>query len=63
MSEFRRGDIVISENRAYKVCGFTKDRLLIPDGWPVTEAGTAINPKFCELYSGAKSVLRLNLDD
>ena len=58
MSDFKRGDLVKSEGGVYKVCGFTRNRRLIPDGWLIVdEVGSALNPKFCELYQGATSVL------
>lgn len=58
MSDYKKGDLVKSEGGVYKVCGFTHGCRLIPDGWlMVDESGSAINPKFCEPYVGATSVL------
>jgi hypothetical protein len=34
--------------RVFEVVGVTKDRAHIPDGWPIDDTGTAINPRFCE---------------
>ena len=58
MSDYKRGDLVKHERGVYKVCGFTKDRLLTPDGWLVVdETGMALNPNYCTPYDGATSVL------
>ena len=48
---------VIGENRVFKVCGLTKGRKVIPDGWYLDGDNCAVNPKYCEKYNGAISVL------
>ena len=58
MSDFKRGDIIKSGNGIYKVCGFTHNFLVIPDGWLIVdEVGSTLNPKFCEHYTGATSAI------
>jgi hypothetical protein len=48
---------VINENRVFKVCGHTKGRKVIPDGWLIDKDECAVNPKFCEKYKGATSCI------
>lgn len=62
---FKVGDLVKikSENRVFKVYGFTDDgSRVIPPGWLIDEEGFSINPKFCKKYTGATSCLNLNND-
>jgi len=57
---FKIGDYakVTEENRVFKVCGFTgKGSMVIPEGWLIDEDGFSVNPRFCEPYKGATSVL------
>ena len=62
MIAFKMGDLVKLEGGVYKVCGFTRNCLVIPDGWLIVdEVGSTLNPKHCELYAGAKSVLSAHL--
>lgn len=64
MSEFKQGDLVKSGGGVYKVCGFTgTGSPIVPAGWlMVDEVGSALNPKFCELYTGATSVLPIPVE-
>lgn len=48
---------IIGENRVFVLSGFTYGRKVIPDGWYIDEDGFCVNPKFCEEYNGATSVL------
>ena len=59
-SGFKIGDYakVEGEGRVFRVCGFTDSRSsVIPNGWIIDEDGFPVNPKFCNLYVGATSVL------
>jgi len=59
--KFKMGDYVKSENRVFRVFSITdKNSHLIPDGWLVDNDGRCVNPKFCESYNGALSVLSAN---
>lgn len=51
---------VEGENHVFRVCGFSFGSKTIPDGWPMTEQGSFMNPRYCEKYEGATSVLTLN---
>jgi hypothetical protein len=57
MESFKQGDLVKSEieNRVFRVCGFTKQSMIIPEGWIIDEDGFSVNPKFCKKYMGATS--------
>ncbi len=58
--EIQVGDYakVTEENRVFKVCGFTDgSSKVIPAGWLIDEDGFQVNPRYCERYNGAKSVL------
>lgn len=58
-NNFMLGDLlkVDGQNRLIQVKGFTKNIFTIPDGWIIADQGEYINPNFCSLYNGAKSVL------
>jgi len=59
--KFKRGELVkcTQSNAVYKVCGFTKDHPIMPDGWViVSEIGELANPKFLERYEGATSCMQ-----
>lgn len=59
--EFKIGDkLVVNEHRVITVTGFTYGHLAVPNGWPLDEDGSAVNPKFCRKYSGALSALKPN---
>ena len=56
--KFKVGDYIKSGNRVFIAVGITgEESKFIPSGWPIDKNGSAINPKFCEIYGGAKSVI------
>lgn len=60
LEKLKVGDFakVSAENRVFKVCGFTGGgSMVIPEGWLIDADGFSVNPKFCEPYNGATSVL------
>ena len=50
--------ITTSENRVFVISAFSLNSKIIPDGWPIDESGSAINPKYCRPYTGATSVFK-----
>lgn len=59
MDEFKRGDLVIMNNRVFRVqlvTNGTQGRH-IPEGFLADKDMTYHNPKFCSPYKGAVSVL------
>ena len=59
MSEFKSGDLVIMNNRVFRVQFVTtgNEGRYVPAGFLVDKDMTYHNPKFCSLYKGAVSVL------
>lgn len=59
MDYFKVGDLVIMNNRVFRVeyIANGKFRPQIPEGFLRERNGTYHNPKFCRLYHGAESVL------
>jgi hypothetical protein len=46
--------------RVIKIASITKNYSYIPNDWPMCSDGRVYNPKFCEPYCGALSVLNLD---
>lgn len=58
--KFKAGDYikVEFENRVFIAQGITAgESEFIPCGWPIDQYGSAVNPSFCEIYTGAKSAI------
>ena len=59
MNEFKRGDLVIMNNRVFRVRAVTtgKEGRHIPEGFLIDKDSTYHNPKLCRAYKGALSAL------
>lgn len=59
IDKIEAGDFVKipSQNRVFQVKALTSGERFTPDGWFIDDDGHFINPRYCEKYKGATSVL------
>lgn len=59
MKHYEVGDLVVSADHetVHRIAAHSSGSSLVPDGWPISEKGAALNPKFIRPYKGALSAI------